>query len=59
MISLVDYKLVSSLYFPSQHEVDRFKATVTEAVNDHILATLPAPSFAEALAEDGQAGDFD
>lgn len=42
----------SSLYFPSAHEVDRLKVAVTEAVNEHILATAPAPSFAEALAED-------
>lgn len=42
----------SSLYFPSNVELDRFKATVTEAVNEHILSTAPAPSFAEALAED-------
>jgi len=42
----------SSLYFPSDHELDRFKAAVTEAVNEHILATAPAPSFAETIAED-------
>lgn len=42
----------SSLYFPSAHEVDRFKVAVTEAINEHILAEAPAPSFAEALAED-------
>lgn len=42
----------SSLYFPSEDEVDRFKLAVTEAVNEHILATAPAPSFAEALAQD-------
>ena len=42
----------SSLYFPSEDEVDRFKFAVTEAINEHVLATAPAPSFAEALAED-------
>lgn len=42
----------SSLYFPTQDEVDRFKLAVTEAINEHILATAPAPSFAEALAEE-------
>lgn len=42
----------SSLYFPSNTEVSRFKAAVTEAVNEHILSTAPAPSFEEALAED-------
>lgn len=42
----------SSLYFPSEDEVNRFKAAVTEAVNEHVLATASAPSFAEAIAED-------
>jgi hypothetical protein len=42
----------SSLYFPTEDEVDRFKLAVTEAINEHILATAPAPSFAEALAEE-------
>jgi len=42
----------SSLYFPSEDEVNRFKVAVTEAINEHILATAPAPSFAEAIAED-------
>lgn len=42
----------SSLYFPSQADVDHFKAVVTEAINDSLLATAPAPSFEEALAED-------
>lgn len=42
----------SSLYFPTADEVDRFKVAVTEAINEHIFATAPAPSFAEALAEE-------
>ena len=42
----------SSLYFPTSIEADRFKVAVTEAVNEHVLAEPPAPSFAEALAED-------
>lgn len=42
----------SSLYFPTADEVDRFKFAVTEAINEHILATAPAPSFEEALAEE-------
>jgi dipeptidyl-peptidase III len=42
----------SSLYFPSDAELDRIKATVTEAVCGSLLATAPAPSFEEALAED-------
>ena len=42
----------SSLYFPSGAELDRIKATVTEAVCSSLLATAPAPSFEEALAED-------
>lgn len=44
----------SSLYFPTSDEVDRYKFAVTEAVNNHILAEAPAPSFAEALAEEEQ-----
>lgn len=42
----------SSLYFPSAAELDRLKASVTEAVSDLNLASAPAPSFEEALAED-------
>jgi dipeptidyl-peptidase III len=42
----------SSLYFPSDAELDRIKATVTEAACNSLLATAPAPSFEEALAED-------
>lgn len=42
----------SSLYFPTDAELDRFRATVTETGCDSLLATAPAPSFEEALAED-------
>ena len=42
----------SSLYFPTDAELDRFRATVTETACDSLLATAPAPSFEEALAED-------
>jgi dipeptidyl-peptidase III len=41
----------SSLYFPTGAELDRIKASVTEAVNESVLHTAPAPSFEEALAE--------
>lgn len=42
----------SSLYFPTDAELDRIKAVVTEAPTGSLLATAPAPSFEEALAED-------
>lgn len=42
----------SSLYFPSDAELDHLQASVTEAVNDHIQASAPVPTFEEALAED-------
>ncbi|KAH0846533.1 general stress response protein Whi2 [Fonsecaea pedrosoi] len=42
----------SSLYFPSEAELDRIRATVTETHCDSLLASAPAPSFEEALAED-------
>ncbi|KAL9106378.1 MAG: hypothetical protein Q9227_008579 [Pyrenula ochraceoflavens] len=42
----------SSLYFPPETELDRLKATVTEASAGSITATAPAPSFAETLEED-------
>ena len=42
----------SSLYFPSDAELDCIRASVTEAVCSSLLATAPAPSFEEALAED-------
>jgi len=42
----------SSLYFPPQSELQRIKAAVTEAVCESLLATAPAPSFEETLAED-------
>jgi dipeptidyl-peptidase III len=42
----------SSLYFPSDEELGRIKASVTEAVCNSLLVTAPAPSFEEALAED-------
>ncbi|KAK5470982.1 hypothetical protein LTR20_001244 [Exophiala xenobiotica] len=42
----------SSLYFPSDAELDRIRATVTETACDSLLASAPAPSFEEALAED-------
>lgn len=42
----------SSLYFPPESELQRIKAAVTESINDCLLATAPAPSFEEALAED-------
>jgi hypothetical protein len=42
----------SSLYFPTNAELDRFKAAVSEAPNEPYFATAPAPSFEEALAED-------
>lgn len=42
----------SSLYFPSLSELQRIKATVTEAACESLIATAPAPSFEETLAED-------
>ncbi len=42
----------SSLYFPSDAELDRIRATVTETACDSLLTSAPAPSFEEALAED-------
>lgn len=42
----------SSLYFPSETELDHYTTAVTEAVILPSLATAPAPSFEEALAED-------
>ncbi|KIX10144.1 uncharacterized protein Z518_01225 [Rhinocladiella mackenziei CBS 650.93] len=42
----------SSLYFPSDAEPDRIRATVSETACGSLLATAPAPSFEEALAED-------
>lgn len=42
----------SSLYFPSEAELDRLRATVAETACDNPLLTAPAPSFEEALAED-------
>lgn len=42
----------SSLYFPTDAELDRLRATVTETGCDSLLVTAPAPSFEEALAEE-------
>jgi dipeptidyl-peptidase III len=42
----------SSLYFPPQPELQRIKAAITEAACESLLATAPAPSFEETLAED-------
>jgi hypothetical protein len=42
----------SSLYFPPETELHRIKAAVTEAACESLLATAPAPSFEETLAED-------
>ena len=42
----------SSLYFPPDSELQRIKAAVTESISECLLATAPAPSFEEALAED-------
>lgn len=42
----------SSLYFPTDAELDRIRATVTENTCHNLLVTAPAPSFEEALAED-------
>lgn len=42
----------SSLYFPPTSALRRIKATVTEAACEPLLATAPAPSFEETLAED-------
>lgn len=42
----------SSLYFPPDSELQRIKAAVTESISECFLATAPAPSFEEALAED-------
>lgn len=40
------------MYFPTNAELDRFKAVISEAPAELYLATAPAPSFEEALAED-------
>ncbi|RMZ80510.1 hypothetical protein DV737_g2901, partial [Chaetothyriales sp. CBS 132003] len=42
----------SSLYFPSQAELDQYKLAVTGTVSQSLLASAPTPSFEEALAED-------
>lgn len=42
----------SSLYFPTEAELDRIRAAVTETACDSLFASAPAPSFEEALAED-------
>jgi hypothetical protein len=42
----------SSLYFPTDAELDSIRATVTETASESLLATAPAPSFEEALAAD-------
>jgi hypothetical protein len=42
----------SSLYFPSNAELDRIRAAVTGTACEALLSTAPAPSFEEALAED-------
>ncbi|KAL2432849.1 hypothetical protein ABEF95_015530 [Exophiala dermatitidis] len=42
----------SSLYFPTAAELDSIRATVAETSCESLLATVPAPSFEEALAED-------
>lgn len=42
----------SSLYFPTNAELDRFKLAVTEGATSSLLSTAPAPSFEEAIAED-------
>lgn len=42
----------SSLYFPSQSELQHIKAAVTEAACESLLSSAPAPSFEETLAED-------
>ena len=42
----------SSLYFPSDAELDRIRAAVTGTSCESFLSTAPAPSFEEALAED-------
>ncbi|KAL2432828.1 hypothetical protein ABEF94_014307 [Exophiala dermatitidis] len=42
----------SSLYFPTDAELDSIRATVAETSCESFLATVPAPSFEEALAED-------
>ena len=41
----------SSLYFPTDAELDHIRAAVTGTVAESLLATAPAPSFEEALAE--------
>ena len=42
----------SSLYFPSDAELDRIRASVTGTHCESLYTTAPAPSFEEALAED-------
>ncbi|RMZ78610.1 hypothetical protein DV738_g3733, partial [Chaetothyriales sp. CBS 135597] len=42
----------SSLYFPSQAELDRYKLAVTGTISQSLLTSAPTPSFEEALAED-------
>jgi hypothetical protein len=42
----------SSLYFPPQPDLQRIKAAITGAACESLLATAPAPSFEETLAED-------
>ncbi|KAI1626781.1 hypothetical protein EDD37DRAFT_605614 [Exophiala viscosa] len=42
----------SSLNFPTDAELDRIRATITGTACDSLLASAPAPSFEEALAED-------
>ena len=43
----------SSLYFPSDAELDQIRAAITGTNCESLFATAPAPSFEEALAEDG------
>ncbi|EXJ83925.1 dipeptidyl-peptidase III [Capronia coronata CBS 617.96] len=42
----------SSLYFPTDAELDSIRATVTETACESLLTAAPAPSFEEALAAD-------
>lgn len=42
----------SSLYFPSDAELDQIRAAITGTNCEPLFATAPAPSFEEALAED-------
>jgi dipeptidyl-peptidase III len=42
----------SSLYFPTDAELNHIRAAITGTACESLLATAPAPSFEEALAED-------